>query len=620
MPSPAGLGLPWSGAWAWPAFVLVGVFALYALALLTGRGSRWLPGLSRLRRLTLRTHLTLAIAFIAVVPGLALAVYLVESGAATAEARSRQLLAAATDAAARSLERRLLAYQRGLAEFAKVLALSDPEDRIALLDAHLDTDGDFLTMLVADQAGRVIAARANPRVFGGRDLPASLDVADRDYFQVPMREGRSYLSGVFQGRGFGAHRIVALSTPIVVQDRSIGVVQGAYAVDTIERLRGVVPMDPDAELLVLDREGGVIHASTAWTAGTAEREALIRLAADPGQVVRTPGAPPWYIVSAQRNALGWTTAIRVPLAAIASQVREQTPGILTALLVWALLSLLLGWWLARSIALPVGRLAEALGDFDPTHPSPSLGRLPRFAPRELRELRAGLARSRRRLRSSYHALREALDQEARLRRALDITLAEREAVIRDRTQELADRTGELERANQLLTDLARKDGLTGIPNQRAFHEYLDFAWRAASRMRQPVTLLLIDVDHFKAYNDRHGHPAGDVCLQRVAAALHGLVNRSMDFVGRCGGEEFAMVLGATWHAGGRVVAEQARLAVEGLAIPHGDSSVGPVVTISVGVATFSPDGQTEAATLLHLADAALYEAKRAGRNRVCAVD
>ncbi len=171
-----------------------------------------------------------------------------------------------------------------------------------------------------------------------------------------------------------------------------------------------------------------------------------------------------------------------------------------------------------------------------------------------------------------------------------------------------------------LATLATTDGLTGIANRRRLDEALASEWRRAARDGTAVSLALADVDHFKPFNDRHGHGAGDECLRGVAAALAGTVRRPADLVARYGGEELAALLPDTDAVGAGAVAEGMRAAVEALGIAHGDSPPAGMVTVSVGVATVTPAGGEDPAAgvraLLAAADGALYEAKRTGRNRV----
>jgi diguanylate cyclase (GGDEF)-like protein len=164
---------------------------------------------------------------------------------------------------------------------------------------------------------------------------------------------------------------------------------------------------------------------------------------------------------------------------------------------------------------------------------------------------------------------------------------------------------------------ARIDSLTQIANRRRFDEYLQQEWVRHIRLQQPLSLLLCDVDHFKLYNDSHGHQAGDECLKSVAQAMSQCY-RAGDLVARYGGEEFAMVLPQTIVAGAVQVAERVRAVLAAAALPHISSPVSGQVTVSIGVAsaTPGPHGPADAHLLIEEADRRLYLAKRLGRNQV----
>lgn len=187
--------------------------------------------------------------------------------------------------------------------------------------------------------------------------------------------------------------------------------------------------------------------------------------------------------------------------------------------------------------------------------------------------------------------------------------------VTERTQALARANEELRDANLQLEAFSRTDRLLGIANRGYFDERLAQACAGAFRREQPLALLMIDVDHFKQFNDLHGHPAGDVCLQAVARAVQKSMARSTDLVARYGGEELAVLLPDTDAAGAAVVAARLVEEVAALAVPHGASDVAEHVSVSVGVAAQVPLGKSETASLVQEADAALYEAKAAGRNR-----
>lgn len=180
---------------------------------------------------------------------------------------------------------------------------------------------------------------------------------------------------------------------------------------------------------------------------------------------------------------------------------------------------------------------------------------------------------------------------------------------------VARRTRELDEANRKLASLSLTDGLTGIANRRYFDDHLNLEWSRAARDRQPLSLVMVDIDHFKAFNDHYGHLAGDDCLRQVARVLKNIASRPGDLVARYGGEEFALILPHTEN-GARVLGERCRAAVAGIKIPHHASPVRPVVTVSVGVSSILPGRDQDPSRLIEAADRALYRAKLLGRNRV----
>ncbi len=175
---------------------------------------------------------------------------------------------------------------------------------------------------------------------------------------------------------------------------------------------------------------------------------------------------------------------------------------------------------------------------------------------------------------------------------------------------------ELKRRGDLLETLSMRDGLTGIPNRRRFDDCLGRSWRHAMRSGTPLSLIMADIDCFKAYNDTYGHMAGDECLRAVARTLTGAVKRPGDLAARFGGEEFVLVLEETTLGGALHIAESIRSAVEALGMEHKGSTASDVVTVTLGAATAVPHPGQSPEALLCLADRKLYEAKQAGRNRV----
>lgn len=184
-------------------------------------------------------------------------------------------------------------------------------------------------------------------------------------------------------------------------------------------------------------------------------------------------------------------------------------------------------------------------------------------------------------------------------------------------ERVAKRTAELEKANIELERIAQVDGLTGIANRRHFDEILELEWKKMERENKPLSLILMDIDYFKFYNDTYGHLQGDSCLQEVAKEIAAQTKRPSDFVARYGGEEFAIILPDTDMTGVAEVGENIRSAIVALCIEHTTSDVNSYVTASLGLATITPQVGTKPNILIAQADTALYKAKDNGRNRVC---
>lgn len=174
---------------------------------------------------------------------------------------------------------------------------------------------------------------------------------------------------------------------------------------------------------------------------------------------------------------------------------------------------------------------------------------------------------------------------------------------------------ELERLYTEVEQLSRLDGLTGIANRRMFDQTLDKEWSRAQRNQSPISLIMIDIDYFKQYNDYYGHMVGDDCLRQVANTLSELPKRAIDLLSRYGGEEFVLLLPETNETKALQFAEKCLSAVKQLKLSHKRSSVADVVTVSAGVSTLTPSEKIQSSALIECADKLLYQAKNKGRNR-----
>lgn len=212
----------------------------------------------------------------------------------------------------------------------------------------------------------------------------------------------------------------------------------------------------------------------------------------------------------------------------------------------------------------------------------------------------------------------ALDQEGEETKGLELGAIDfiakpiRPAVVKARVRNHL----ELKQQRDILAGLSFLDGLTGIANRRKFDQVLEMEWRRGVRSELPLSLILMDIDLFKLFNDAEGHLAGDDCLRKVAQALAGVIQRPGDLAARYGGEEFGCILAETDATGARLVAERIQAGIRELGLRHPNSSVSPMVTLSLGIATCVPSLAFAADGLIETADKAMYAAKHAGRNQV----
>lgn len=174
---------------------------------------------------------------------------------------------------------------------------------------------------------------------------------------------------------------------------------------------------------------------------------------------------------------------------------------------------------------------------------------------------------------------------------------------------------ELKQLQDVIKKNSMLDGLTQIANKKRFNDVLEAEWSRARRYEEPVSVLMLDIDFFKRYNDTYGHIKGDEALIAVATALKDMLKRGSDMVARWGGEEFACILPNTKLEGAMILAEELRIGIENLQIPHEASGLSPWMTVSVGAATMVPGSDDKFIDLVDAADKALYVAKQSGRNQ-----
>ena len=472
----------------------------------------------------------------------------------------------------------------------------------------------LLTMLVADAAGRVQVSDPELRPAG---TPVRM-VTDRDYFRIPAATSRAYVSDAFRGRALGRDPLVAVSAPLLRDGRFAGVVEASIRSDAFAALRGRSLQQRGYELLLVDRRHTVIYATDAlpWQPLQPLDHSPLLAAIAQGQrtgsrrmmpalqgVLRDGGDA--FAITAPL-AVGWHLMVLVPTEMTDAELQRQ--GLLLLGVVLLLISgmLLVAWWQLR-------RLDRSIGDV--------LGQMRRYAldqdsppiatddmPAELAPLAETMNELGARLSDSYRTLSLSFDQQRRLSAWLEEAVSERE-------REIAARTGELREAVAQLDRMARTDSLTGSLNHRGLHELLAGLWQTQGGQDAALALLSLDIDHFKDYNDRYGHPAGDSALKRVVGAIRSALRGTQDEVARAGGEEFLVLLPDADIAAAHAVAERIRDSVQAAGIPHDGSDSG-VLSISIGIAVVQPRHEQDIDAALKRADEALYRAKRAGRDRV----
>lgn len=430
-------------------------------------------------------------------------------------------------------------------------------------------------MSIVGPEGRVICANL-PNTVG-------LDVSDRGYYVDAVQKKGFVLSDYLIGRTSRQPTIIA-AYPAQAIDSTVDVVIIA-SVD-LQWIRGLVETlyrRSGATVMLIDGAGTVLAGDphmADWIGKNLQDSPLLKEIVDRGEgttrapgldgvrrifgFVRTPATDARLVVGLDESAVLW----RIDQDILVAYLQLGFFGLVVLLMAW--------FGGERLIVAPIRSLARTAARF-------GRGEL------DVRTPKTSWAKE-------FKPLADALN---------------------DMAQKLADREKELRAANQHLEELASIDPLSGLANRRGFDARLTADWLRAGKLGRPVALLMIDVDHFKQFNDCYGHLEGDICLRRVGKLLMEAARGADALPARYGGEEFTLLFPGADLAQGLAVAERLRLAIEDLCIAHVDSPSGQV-TISVGVASLVPGLGEKAERLLEAADAGLYAAKRRGRNAVVA--
>jgi diguanylate cyclase (GGDEF)-like protein len=526
--------------------------------------------------LSIRARL-LVLALLAIAPLMIERVHGLESARV---GRTERANADVIDLARRGVEaqREVISSTRAILQIVSHVFADVPIDRSNCKQymAGLTTNIPWIRDLaVASTDGRITCS-TDPMAIG-------LNVSDRPHFQNALHSRAFALSNYLINRINQVPSLVA-SFPVIADDSSIkGVALAVINLQWIGDLASSTAQRPGASVMLLDGRGALI-------AGSADQQPYIgkqldghtlaqeMLASDEGTLTATGFDGVRRIFAYVR--VPWTNArlaIGLDESAVHGGIDSKINAAYVQLGLFGMFVVLLAWFggeqlVVRPIRLLV-RTAARFGRGDLHVRASQEPWVAEFAP-----------------------LAAALD---------------------DMAAKLAAREEELQIANQHLDELASLDGLSGLANRRGFDRQLEREWQRAGEKRAPIALMMVDIDHFKLFNDRYGHVAGDTCLRAVGETLSLVTLEEAVLVARYGGEEFALLLPGLDLERVRAIADEARKAVEDLQINHAESPCN-YVTVSIGVESVVPDKFQTTADLVEAADTALYAAKRRGRNNVVA--
>ena len=463
---------------------------------------------------------------------------------------------------------------------ANVANLRDKES--ALTETQQAFPG-FITMLIADKDGNI--EFGTPAAFYDVMLSAPAEqrhVKDRTYFLEPRLTQEPYVSEVFRGRGFGNDMIVAISAPVIEQGEFKGIIEGSLHLPSFSSFEKQLEFeDVLHHLVVTDRENRVVFASKDVPVKVLDiftPESKENLYAQDMFLTRLQSEEFLYLVN--ENAFGWKTYVLAQPRIITRIFNENLVILVVTLLAVSAMFMFITRRFTKQITGPLESLVQVFSDNKNNRSRPPI----RFETLEVKEIASQLSHAKQ--------LMDAFNQKLE--------------------DQVKSKTAELSELNKELELLARQDELTGLANRRAFDEQARQVFQVNCRNQQQMTLVAIDIDHFKNLNDTYGHPFGDTCLVNLAKNIDKHFNRTSDICARYGGEEFVMLL-----AGGNCKShlkqlEYFRQAVESTQQFFQNEAVN--FTVSLGAVCVEEDFNQSFDALMEQADNFLYQSKENGRN------
>ncbi|MDH3978582.1 MAG: GGDEF domain-containing protein, partial [Gammaproteobacteria bacterium] len=571
-------GLNWTAWLAIGGSVVFCLLGLYA-GLLFHLGKSGLGRAQKLIPATLRNRVLGGFILVAILPTISLALVLTERNTIERLDHAAALLETQTRHSVEISNLKLAQINNSLGITAKQVRLADPTGAHDLLTQVIKTLPYISRLQITDLQQQVLA--------NATQSPANKNTLFKTALTIPITDAKGL---------------------------PIGQLEASLSTAFFETLWQGLKSRSGHTLFILDEKGALLHQSESieipLTFNPEDPTQIVNFAGLPTRMISLGGVSdnPSHLVFGERLLNGWTIFQLRPLSALETAIMQEY-GVALAWLIGALLiAICLAIALVSGLSGPLESLDRSIRNFDLHTPQPR-PTPPAGAPREVTAIFDHLVALDKRLRATYRKLRKALSQGEKLRGELIYVISNRE-------KEIEKQTAELKEANTALKRLSREDSLTGLANRRWFAEFLARSWRVALRENKPLSILIMDIDNFKSYNDSYGHQKGDECLRQVAKAIRLAIGRPSDLASRYGGEEFVVVLGDTPLEGALKVAESIRQSVRELEIPHKGSESDRYVTLSIGVTSTLPTHDVQPETILIAADRAMYNAKSQGKNRV----
>jgi diguanylate cyclase (GGDEF)-like protein len=479
-------------------------------------------------------------------------------------------------------------HKKAIAQAANKLSAIDPEDYNEALGKTHKLYPGFLTMLIANQTANIVSSSPQTLI---DSLPESgFSVVDRAYFREAFFNQSLYISPVFLGRGFGSDSIIAISAPIYRQNnpQPVGIVEGSLNLNLFAQLNRYAANDREIDVVLTDEKDNVIYSEAKLALTTLSRfnyeVEQVKLKGNLITIETTSSNKKRYLYRQISLNNGWKVFVLIEHGQILQLIEQQYVTIFMSLALIFIFVILLAHQVANTLNRP---LAFALKELARNDGKRGFKPIPYEAPIEFLALYKELQQSKESLLNQQSILEETVER----------------------------RTQDLNEANKTLKNLANKDSLTGLHNRRYLEKQFNELQAILSRNDAAMMVAMLDLDHFKKFNDQYGHLIGDNCLVFVSKAMQGKFDRRSDIVARFGGEEFIIITQHDPEGGVLEKLDELREEIACICIPT-DCHQYIGVTISIGTITANASFSKNLEDWIRLADEQLYQAKNNGRNQI----